>query len=190
MDDRLSPVDQDLASRIKALAVHATYPRDLVIVVDKAFAPPTAGWRGRQRWLRPPAVAVAAVLVLAVSVGTVGLLTKQFESSQLASARVNGLDYTVAAARSFDAPMDALTRYAETTIVDQGFAFDGLAAYSIRGVDPSQILVMKLAPDQRDDAGPLGSYILLVRGPDAFALICAYFDPTSDATPRVCRTSG
>ncbi len=189
MDDRLSAVDQDLAYRIKALAFQGTYPRDPVTVVDKAFARPTAGWRGRPRWLRLPAAAVAVVIVLAVSVGTVEVLTKQFESSQLASARVKNLDYTVAVARSFDAPVDALTRYAETTIVDQGFAFAGLAAYSIRGVDPSQILVMKLAPDQRDDAGPLGSYILLVRGPDGFALICAYFDPASEATPRVCRTS-
>lgn len=186
MNDELSIADRKLGEQIMNLTLQHTVRRDPSDVVERALASRREGWR-RSWWRRAPAAALAAVVVLAVSVGAFGVLMTQQESSGLASARVDGLDYTVAVARSFDISADALTPYADRASIDPLFEFDGLVAYSVPGTDPTQILVMKLAPDQRDDAGPLGSYVLLVRGPDSFGLVCAYFDPLSEATPRACR---
>lgn len=189
MNDELSTAEQHLADQLRTLAIRGTSHRDAATVADAARAQRLAWWRRRPQRLRLPVVALAAVVMLAVSVTAVGLLTTQQDASRLASARVRDLDYTLSVARSFDAPADALVPFADEVTVDPVFDFDGLVAYSIRGVDPSQVLVMRLAPDQRDDAGPLGRYVLLVRGPDAFSLVCAYFDPRSEATPRACRGS-
>lgn len=108
------------------------------------------------------------------------------EVDGLATARVGGLEYVVSVARSLEVPDTDLRPFADAEI-DPLFEFDGVTARAITGVDPERLLVLLLEPGQNDDAGPLGRYVLLVRGPDAFGLVCEYFDPTSEATPSICR---
>lgn len=80
-----------------------------------------------------------------------------------------------------------LRPYGEATDLNTFARPDGATVYAIEGVSPERALVVKLKPGQADDAGPIGNYLLLVRGADTFSLLCRYFDTTQPATPSACR---
>jgi hypothetical protein len=103
-----------------------------------------------------------------------------------ARAVVNGLTYDLAVARSLDLSSEELSPYRRVTSIQADFRYLDDVAYSIDRIEPASALVMRLAPGQRDDQ-PLGDYLLLIRGPDAWVDLCPYFDVTSPATPDVCR---
>lgn len=129
---------------------------------------------------------MSRVFRLGLAVTIVALGGCEQAKDGLATAQVAGLEYVVTVARSFDLPDSDLQPYGRAEVAPL-FAFEDLTAHSINGVDPRQVLVMRLEPEQTDNAGPLGRFILLVRGPGAFGAVCQYFDPSSDATPSECR---
>lgn len=188
MNDVTPVDDQVVRTRLRELVDAAVEPRDPMEVAEHAFAQvrPAFGARSFSR-LTAGRAALAGLAVLVLSVGAVGYFVNQQGASRLASAIVNEHEYTLAAARSLRVAPEMLTPYGQVTRIDPSVIYEGLTVYSIRGVDPEHALLIRLAPGQRDDAGPLGEYFLLVRGPDAFADLCPFFEKTSEATPRECR---
>ena len=146
--------------------------------------------RSRPRW-RSPALSrsmAVAMVALLFAVGSLGAwaLSRSGDASNLAGATVDGTTYTIAVARGLRVAPEMLTPYAEATGV-RAFALDGTTAYAIEGISPQRVLVLKLKPGQVDDAGSIGNYLLLVRGPDTFSLLCRFFDPAVPGSPSVCR---
>jgi len=185
MRDELDAREQELSAHLRTYVAEAVVQRQPEKVVASVLAS-----RPRSAFLLPrfPLVPLAALLV-AVTVGAaaIGYLGTESASSP-ATAVVGGLEYQMAAARSLDLPSSALEPYGSATQIQADAAlFDGLTVYAVRGVDPATVLVLKLMPDARDDAGSLGEVFLLIRGPDAFRSLCPYFEPSNEATPRDCR---
>lgn len=131
----------------------------------------------------PALLAAALALVLIVGFTVVQLLGQT--GSRPATAKVQGLSYVVAAARSLELSGADLRVYGELNSFDSNLPIRGTTVYAIDGVDPGDALVVRLKPGSRDDAGPLGDYALLVRG--SYASLCKFFDPASEVTPAECR---
>lgn len=136
-----------------------------------------------------PGPVSAVALGLVIVGGSIGMwaIGGSGDASRLARTTVNGLTYTVAVARSLTVEPDALRPYATFTNLQTFVEPDEAMTYAIDGIDPDRALVVKLKPGQADDAGPIGDYLVLVRGDNTFSLLCPYFDPTAEATPAVCR---
>jgi hypothetical protein len=136
--------------------------------------------------LRNAALILAALLLAVMAAGGVLLwLTGQFGPSQVATANVDGLEYGVSAARSLQVPPELVSRYGTVASTNAPLDLDGTSVYSILGIDPALVLLMKLKPGAHDDLGLLGDYALLVRG-SGFEELCPYFDPFSEGAPTVC----
>lgn len=189
MPDGLEPADEMVVSQLRGHVSGVVARRDPQRVVADVIA------SSRRRTLVPRlsrmiwgvAAAVVLVIVIAVSAGVSAYFGSE-TSSRIATAVVNDLQYVVSGARSLHLPPEVLTPYGEATQMGDDQLVDGLTVYAVRGIDPKQILVIKLKAGTRDDVGPLGDYFLLWRGGNAvISEICPYFDRTSDATPQVCR---
>ena len=191
MDDQISPADAAIGDQLRRYVAGGVGSRDVSAVVAHTVA---AGGRKGRSWLRfgpdhwsmAPRLAVLVVVVAAATAG-IGTYINGQEATRPSGARVAGLEYTVAAARSFKVQSSMLAPYGQVSQIEIGYAFRDRTAFSIAGVDPKLALVLKLEPGQKDDWGPLGDYFLLIRGPDTFAQLCPYFDRSSEATPRVCK---
>lgn len=179
----IDATDDEIGRRVRALAIAETTPRDPALIAERITAAGSGTRQGSWLPMRRLALAGSLGFLLAASVGIVLIATS---GSQLLDATVKGTSYGVAVARSFAIDPTRLSEYGEAQVAS-ALAFDSTMTYQIEEVDPTTVLVMRLLPGQRDDAGDLGEYVLLVRGPDAFAAVCQYFDPTSEATPRACR---
>ena len=178
--------DPGLRQRLNAWVGWSIHGRDPGIVASNAIA--QAG-RSRSWRFGIPGPVTAIALVLVIVGGSVGMwaIGASGDASRLTGATVNGLTYTVAVARSLTVKPDVLRAYAAFTNLQTFAKPDEGMTYAIDGIDPDLALVVKLKPGQADDAGPIGDYLLLVRGENTFSLLCPYFDVTAAATPAVCR---
>lgn len=160
-------------------------------VVAQILAPPSSGrshatGRGSLRM-----VAAFAVILLAVSGTAAGYaLISRDSASRPATAEVNGLEYSAGFYRNLKLDPDDVAPYARLTRIDAGLLVEDSTAYAVRGVDPAQILVVKLVPGQGDDGGSFGEYAVLIRGAalsrgDSRAL-CPFLDPTHPHTVETC----
>jgi hypothetical protein len=141
--------------------------------------------RGSSGRLKLLPLALAIVVIGAVSAGGLTLLNGD-RGSGAATAIVNAKEYDLSITRSLSFPPGVLVAYGEVTSIKGGLKFLDTTAYSVPGINPQNALVLRLSPGQRDDE-PLGDYVMLVRGPEVWAQLCPYFDPTSPETPGVCR---
>lgn len=139
----------------------------------------------RFRWV--PALAAVVTVAAVVAVGFATLFLPM--GSRGSEARVNGMTYSISIARSLELNAADITPIGEIE-PEQRELFADLTAYAMDGVDPADALAVRAAPDQRDDAGSLGDWILLtrgeIRGGDPSPL-CPYFDPNSDYSPEECQ---
>ena len=195
MDDPLDPNDRLIVTSLRDLVDGAVEPRDTTVVVASVSETPRRRWAAPKLGLTATA-GLAAIVVLVASAGAIVMLSGK-DASWGTIAVVNELRYTVSGARGFEFPAGALAPYAEATLVsaapyDEATLVDdnrlvGPTAYSIRGIDPSEVLLMKLKPGASDGT-PLGPYLLLVRGPDDFAPVCPYFNHASEfGSPPECQ---
>jgi hypothetical protein len=186
MRDELDVEEPELGALLKAYVSRAVRPREPERVVATVVASPSP--RLALRVPRPLGVAAIGVFVVAaIGAVAIGYLGTQSASS-VATATVNGMTYNLAAARNLDVPAAALEPYGSASQIQADASwFEGSTVYAIQGVDPSTVLVLKLTPEARDDAGSLGRFFLLIRGPDAFRSLCSYFDPSIASVPRACR---
>ena len=92
-----------------------------------------------------------------------------------ASADVAGFTYSVGAADDMNLPAAELQAYAPIDRIDIGpdWLLDR-TAYAIPGVDPGQVLVIKLRLDRSGPNAPQSDFMLLLRGRDAIRLLCPY----------------
>ena len=170
--------ESELGSALKKYASVIDAGRDARSIAAAAVAP-----RGPRRFPRRPALVAAAALGLVLSATGAVLLSQSGIAP--ASARVNGLDYGIAAARSLHVSSADLQPYGDVERFDSPIPIVGRTAFALKGVDPRQALVVPLQPGSQDGAGGFGDYALLVQG--SFAAVCPYFDPASPATPDECR---
>jgi hypothetical protein len=70
------------------------------------------------------------------------------------------------------------------TRIDAGLLLEDSTAYDVRGVDPAQILVVKLVPGQGDEGGSYGQYVVLSRGGNR--ALCPFLDPAHPHTVESC----
>ena len=125
------------------------------------------------------AVIAAALVVLFTLVALTGECGGM--GGCIATAKVNGQTYSLSIARSIDIVPADLTRYATVGRRSPGQETLDDDAYQLGDVDPTKVLVMKLAPGQSDQAGDLGNYLLLVSDASAWPLTLSVL-PTR-ATP-------
>lgn len=136
-------------------------------------------------------VAAFAVILLAVSGTAAGYVFLSRDSGMHpATAEVNGLEYSAGFYRNLRLDPDDVAPYARLTRIDAGLLLEDSTAYAVRGVDPAQILVVKLVPGQGDDGGSYGEYAVLSRGAvlssgDSTAL-CPFLDPLHPHTVESC----
>ncbi|MGH2446283.1 MAG: hypothetical protein ACRDGD_09630 [Candidatus Limnocylindria bacterium] len=130
----------------------------------------------------------ATLVAVVVGVGAMQLLS--LSASRGSEARVNGATYSISIGRSLVLDEDDLTPIGELESAERSDLFADPTAYAIDGVDPDDALVVRAAPGQRDDAGPYGDWILLMRGAiraGEIGPLCPYIDPTSPFSPEECR---
>ena len=97
---------------------------------------------------------------------------------------LGGTTYDLGVVRSIDLSTVRLTAVGEARL-DYGFRTQGSTVYQLDDVDPRQILVMKLVPGERDNAGSIGQYLALVRG-SGYSLLCPYFSQGDPLAPSTC----
>lgn len=127
--------------------------------------------------------AVVVVLLVVVAGGASWLLGTA--GSRPAETRVDGRTYHISIARSLMLDASDVTPFAPVDSTEESYLFAEMTAYAVDGVDPDDALVVPAAPGLRDDGGPYGDWILLLRG--GTSALCPYFDPSAEATPPECR---
>jgi|GEM_PF-3214500 len=189
MTEALSSEDLEIGRQIRVLADTGAPIRDANAVVRTVISRSP-----RRSLLRlPMALAASGVLALVVVVGLVSIDYADSSSSP-ASAHVGGVPigefnlggttYGISVARSIDLRDARLTEMGEAR-QNSGFRTEGSTVYQVDDVDPGHVLVMKLIPGERDDAGSIGEYLVLVRG-NGFALLCPYFQVGDPLAPSEC----
>lgn len=180
--------ERRVGDAIRTYATKGAGHRDAADVVARV----TVGQTGRRgswialRRFRLVGAAAAMMLVVAVGVGGGLMIAGAGTGAGMTEAWVNGRSYAVALGNGFEIDANLLSRYS-SVLNPSGFRLVDDTVYSIAGVDPEQFLVMKLEPGQRNGDGPAGDYIMLVRGPEGFGLVCRYFDVRQGPPPRACR---
>ena len=138
----------------------------------------------------PARLATAAVVILAVGLTAVvgiRLVDRSGSGSSPAMAVVNGVDYLVGLARGMRIEARELTPYAEVESGNSLEQFADLTAFSLNGLDPLAVLVVRAAPGLSDDNGPYPEYLSL-RGPeDFYPEICDFYEPGHAGSPTECR---
>jgi hypothetical protein len=189
MTEPLSSEGLALGRQINALANAGVRPRDPDAVVQAVVRRPA-----RSGWMRLPLrVAVAAgafVLVAVVAVGSLAQMGSSPATAHLGGITIAGIDiggttYGVGVARSIDLSDVRLTAVGEVRR-NGAFRTQGSTAYQVNDIDPQKVLVMKLVPGERDDAGSIGDYLVLIRG-NGYSLLCPYFHRGDPLAPTDCR---
>ncbi len=190
MTETLSSEEREIGRRIRILADAGAPMRDANAVVRAVVSRSP-----RRSLMRLPAalVASAGVLALVVVVGLASIGQDESGSSP-SSAQVGGVTvggftfggttYGISVARSIDLRNARLTAVGQAR-ENSGFRTAGSTVYQVDDIDPEQILVMKLVPGERDDAGSIGDYLVLVRG-NGFSLLCRYFEGGDPLAPLEC----
>ncbi len=129
--------------------------------------------------------AIAAALVVALMLVA---LTGECggNASCPSTARVDGRTYLLAIARGMDIEPADLVRYAAVSRRSLGQNTLDEDAYRLGDIDPTKVLVMKLAPGQVDGAGALGDYLLLVADASGWPLTCPFYRSDDPLRPDVC----
>ncbi len=189
MDEPMTRFERRLESALKD---YVECP-DLAWEADRVVADVTARARvsapPRPRWLLPARLATVAVVILAVgltAVVSVRLVDQSIGGSYPALAVVNGADYRLGLGRSMQIDASDLTPYAR---VESGSGLRQMAdptAFSLTGVDPLAVLVVRSAPGLSDDNGPYGEFLILWGPTDPYPEICAYVEPGDPASPTEC----
>jgi hypothetical protein len=180
MTDSFPADDLAVGRLIRRLADVETRDRDPREVARVVIA---RAERRRRGWL--PFAAIAATLAVVGVVVALAMSSSVIHyGSSPASARVRGLTYGISVARSIDLSEAELTPFGEAT-QNSGFLTEDGTAFRVDQLDPEQVLVLKLAPGERDDAGSIGNHLVLIRG-DGFSLLCDYFAADDPLAPSVC----
>ena len=104
----------------------------------------------------------------------------------IATARVEGQQYTVSIVRDVSVAAVDIKAYALATSTNSGHATIDQQTYRLGTVDPHKALVMMLVPGQVDDAGPIGNYLLLLSDVASWQLACPYFHTADGGRPPDC----
>ena len=175
-----------LGRRIRADADAGAPARDPNAVVRAAIASPPRRLAGLPLRLMATASVLLLVVVVAlaaVSQMGIGPARAHVGGITLWGINIGGTTYDLGVVRSIDLSGARLTAVGEAR--QDYFRTQGSTAYQVDDVDPRQVLVMKLVPGERDDAGSIGDYVLLARG-DAYSLLCPYFRPGDPLAPSTC----
>ncbi|MDQ3690783.1 MAG: hypothetical protein M3406_12275 [Chloroflexota bacterium] len=187
MTESVSSEELALGRHIRAYADAGSPARDPDLVVRAIIA------KSPPRPLRLPRALTASasvlLLVAVFAVASFGQMGSSPATAQVGGITVGGVNlggttYGVGVARSIDLSGARLTVAGEAR-QDSGFRTQGLTVYQVDDVDPRQILVMKLAPGERDDGGPIGDFLVLARG-DGYSLLCPYVEPGDPLAPAEC----
>lgn len=190
MTEALSSEEMEIGRQIRVLADIGAPIRDANAVVRTAV-----NRSPRRSLLRLPTALAALVSVLAV-VAVVGLVSIDYADSESSPAtahvggvtvgefNLGGTTYDISVARSMDLSKARLTEMGEAR-QNSGFRTEGSTVYQVDDVDPRQVLVMKLFPGQHDDAGSIGTYLVLARD-NGFSLLCPYFQVGDPLAPSGC----
>lgn len=105
--------------------------------------------------------------------------------SCIATVRVNDDRYLVSISRGMKIDESDLTVYKVATRMSTGSQVIDKQTYQLGAIDPTKVLVMKLAPTDPD----YGDYLLLVDFDDATAwnLTCPYFETADPGRPSGCQ---
>lgn len=139
--------------------------------------------RAARSWFPLRLAAAAVVLLVVVAGGAFWLLGTA--GIRPAETTVDGRTYHISIARSLVLDESDVTPFAPLDSTEEAYLFAEMTAYAVDGVDPDDALVVPAAPGLRDEAGPYGDWILLLRG--GMSALCPYFDPLAEATPPECR---
>lgn len=188
MTEPLPAEELEVGRRIGVLADAGAPARDADAIVRVVV-----GRAPHRRLARLPLALVASVGALAL-VAVVGLAAIGQAGSRASSAHVGGIPlgefnlggtaYGLNVIRNADLSEARLTAKGEAR-QNGGFRTVGATVYQVDDVDPEKILVMRLIPGERDDAGPIGDYLFLVRG-NGLSLLCPYFQVGDPLAPREC----
>ncbi len=184
MTETVSPEELALGLQIQALADAGAPARDPSAVVGAVLAKTP-----RSRMSLPLALVASAsvlLLVVVVAVASIGQMGSSPARAHVGGVTLWGINlggttYDVGVVRSIDLSTARLTAVGEAR-QDSGFRTQGSTVYQVDDVDPREVLVMKLAPGERDDAGSIGDYIVLARG-NGYSLLCPYFQPGDPLAP-------
>lgn len=187
MTESVSSEELALGRQVRAYADAGSPARDPDLVVRTILAKPPR----RPFGLPVALMASATVLLLLVVVSVASLVQTgigparaQVGGITLWGINLGGTTYDLGVARSIDLSRARLTVVGETR-QDSGFRTQGSTVYQVDDVDPRQILVMKLAPGERDDGGSIGDFLVLARG-DGYSLLCPYFESGDPLAPSEC----
>lgn len=189
MTEELSQDEVAIGQQIRMLGAAGALARDPDAVARAAIGTPPG-----RRLMRLPLglVASASVLLLVAvvalaSVGGMGSspATAQVGGVTLGGISLGGTTYYISVARSIDLSDARLSAIGEAR-QNSGIRTIGSTVYQVDDADPRQVLVMKLAPGERDDGGSLGEYLVLVHG-NGFSLLCPYFRDGDPLAPPECR---
>jgi hypothetical protein len=186
MTENVSSEEFALGDRIRAYADAGAPARDPNVVVQAVIAgPPPRLARLPLRLIASASGLLLLVIVAfaAVSQTGIGPARAHVGGITLWGINIGGTTYDLGVVRSIDLDGVRLTAVGEAH--QDYFRTQGSMAYQVDDVDPQQVLVMKLAPGERDDAGSIGDYVLLARG-DAYSLLCPYFHAGDPLAPSEC----
>lgn len=158
------------------------------VVADVASRARVAG-PPRASWFMPARLATAAVVILAVGLTAVvgmRLVDRSSSGSYPAMAVVNGVDYLVGLGRSMQIDAGDLTPYGRVESGNSLRRMADPAAFSLTGIDPRAVLVVRSAPGLADDNGPFGEFLILWGPSDPYPELCSYVEPGHPSTPTEC----
>ncbi len=187
MTETVSPEELALGLQIQALADAGAPARDPNAVVGAVLARTP-----RRRMSLPMALVASAsalLLVVVVAVASIGQMGSSPARAHVGGITLWGINlggttYDLGVVRSIDLSTARLTAVGEARL-DYGFRTQGSTVYQLDDVDPRQILVMRLVPGERDNAGSIGDYLVLQRG-YSYSLLCPYFSQGDPLAPSMC----
>ena len=186
MTENVSSEELALGARIRAYADAGAPAREPRAVVRAVVASSPGRLPGLALRLTASASALLLVVVVAlaaVSQTGIGPARAHVGGITLWGINLGGTTYDLGVVRSIDLSGARLTAIGEAR--QDYFRTQGSTAYQVDDVDPRQVLVMKLVPGERDDAGSIGDYVVLARG-DAYSLLCPYFHTGDPLAPPAC----
>ncbi len=189
MDEPMNRFEQRLESALRDYVERPESSWEPAAVVADVTSRARVAGPPRASWFMPARLATAAVVILAVGLTAVvgiRLVDRSSSGSSASMAVVNGVDYLVGLPRGMRIEARELTPYAEVESGNSLEKFADLTAFSLNGLDPLAVLVVRAAPGFSDDNGPYPEYLSL-RGPeDFYPEICDFYEPGHAGSPTEC----
>jgi len=188
MDEPTTRFEQRLEVALCDYVERPDLAREPSAVVADVTARPRAGSRRSWTWSVPRRAAAALVILAVGLTAVIGPRILDLSGSAIgpATAVVKGVSYDLGMARSMRVDRGDLTPYG---VVDSGSALRQIAdptAFSLAGIDPRAVLIVRSAPGLNDDNGPYDEYLLLYGPVDPYPAMCDYFEPGDPSNPTVC----